>query len=56
MAGAIGHCTSIGKKGTCVAETEIGMGGTSAWRVCGLDPNMSLAFYFEVVNQVRAHI
>lgn len=51
ICGAIGHCTSMGKKGPSVSETEIGVGGTSAWKICGLDPNASIAFYFDVVNQ-----
>ena len=28
------------------------MGGTSTWRVCGLNPSTSLAVVFEVANQV----
>jgi len=51
VCGAIGHCTSMNKKGPSVAETEIGIGNTTAWRVGGMDPNSTLAFYFEVVNQ-----
>jgi len=51
VCGAIGHCTSLNKKGASVAETEIGMGNTTAWKLCGLDPNATVAFYFEVVNQ-----
>lgn len=31
---------------------EIGVGGTSAWRVCGIDPSTTLAIIFEVANQV----
>ena len=31
---------------------EIGIGGTSAWRVCGIDPSTTLAIIFEVANQV----
>lgn len=34
---------------------EIGTGGTSQWKVCGLDPGTTLALYFEVVNQVRSN-
>jgi len=49
--GAIGHCASLNKKSSNVAETEIGVGGTSAWRLCSLDPNSTIAFYFDVVNQ-----
>jgi protein transport protein SEC23 len=51
VCGAIGHCTSLGKKSAYVAETEIGMGNTSAWKVCGADTTSTIAFYFEVVNQ-----
>ena len=52
VSGAIGHLSSLNKKGSSVGETEVGIGGTNAWRMCGMDPNCSVAFYFEVVNQV----
>lgn len=51
VCGAIGHCASLAKKGPSLGETEIGIGGTTAWRICGVDPNSTLALYFEVVNQ-----
>uniref|UniRef100_A0AAR2M055 Protein transport protein SEC23 n=1 Tax=Pygocentrus nattereri TaxID=42514 RepID=A0AAR2M055_PYGNA len=35
---------------------EIGTGGTCQWKICGLDPNTTLAIYFEVVNQHNAPI
>uniref|UniRef100_A0A8C7FKW1 Protein transport protein SEC23 n=1 Tax=Oncorhynchus kisutch TaxID=8019 RepID=A0A8C7FKW1_ONCKI len=35
---------------------EIGTGGTSQWKICGLDHNTTLAVYFEVVNQHNAPI
>ena len=28
------------------------MGGTAAWKICGLDPSTTLAVAFEVSNQV----
>lgn len=31
---------------------ELGIGGTSQWKICSLDPSTTLAIYFEVVNQV----
>jgi len=49
--GAIGHVASKNKKSSSVAETEIGIGQTSAWRLCGLDPTTTVALYFEIVNQ-----
>ena len=43
-------------KGPCVSDTELGVGGTCQWRMCGLYPNSTYAFYFEVVNQHNAPI
>ncbi|KAL4613073.1 protein transport protein Sec23A-like [Arapaima gigas] len=51
VSGAIGPCVSLNAKGPCVSENEIGTGGTCQWKICGLDHNSTLAFYFEVVNQ-----
>lgn len=51
ICGAIGHLSSLEKKGPAVAETEIGIGGTSAWRLCGVDPASTYSVYFEVANQ-----
>ncbi|XP_076833603.1 protein transport protein Sec23A [Brachyhypopomus gauderio] len=56
ISGAIGPCVSLNAKGPCVSENEIGTGGTSQWKICGLDPNTTLAIYFEVVNQHNAPI
>uniref|UniRef100_A0A667XXR5 Protein transport protein SEC23 n=1 Tax=Myripristis murdjan TaxID=586833 RepID=A0A667XXR5_9TELE len=35
---------------------EMGIGGTSQWKVCSLNPSTTLAMYFEVVNQHNAPI
>eukprot|EP01089_Gocevia_fonbrunei_P021955 TRINITY_DN8693_c0_g1_i1.p1 TRINITY_DN8693_c0_g1~~TRINITY_DN8693_c0_g1_i1.p1 ORF type:complete len:746 (+),score=179.00 TRINITY_DN8693_c0_g1_i1:39-2276(+) len=51
VAGAIGHLASLQKKTAYVAETEIGVGGTSVWKMCGTDPGSTVAIYFEIVNQ-----
>ena len=51
--GCIGSCVSNNLRGTSVSDTELGLGGTSQWKMCGLYPNTTYAFYFEVVNQVR---
>uniref|UniRef100_A0A7S2W7G0 Protein transport protein SEC23 n=1 Tax=Rhizochromulina marina TaxID=1034831 RepID=A0A7S2W7G0_9STRA len=50
IAGAIGPCSSLKKTGPNVAETEIGVGGTSAWSMGGIDPSTTVAVYFEVTN------
>ncbi|XP_052057869.1 protein transport protein Sec23A-like isoform X1 [Mytilus californianus] len=56
VSGAIGPCVSLGVKGASVSDTEMGLGGTSQWKLCGLYPNLTLAFFFEVVNQHNAPI
>lgn len=51
IAGVIGPVASLNKESPSVStEMEIGIGGTTAWRMCTLDPNTTLAAYFEVVN------
>ncbi|KAI0231612.1 Protein transport protein Sec23A [Lamellibrachia satsuma] len=54
--GCIGSCVSNNLRGTSVSDTELGLGGTSQWKMCGLYPNTTYAFYFEVVNQHTAPI
>uniref|UniRef100_F6Q638 Protein transport protein SEC23 n=1 Tax=Equus caballus TaxID=9796 RepID=F6Q638_HORSE len=56
IAGAVGPCVSLNVKGPCVSENELGVGGTSQWKICGLDPTSTLGIYFEVVNQHNAPI
>ncbi|XP_038074686.1 protein transport protein Sec23A-like [Patiria miniata] len=56
VSGAIGPCISTNVKGPCVSDTEIGMGGTTQWRYCGLTPQTTVALFFEVVNQHNAPI
>lgn len=31
----------------------MGIGGTSQWKICSLNPSTTLGLYFEVVNQVN---
>jgi protein transport protein SEC23 len=49
-AGAIGLCSSLDRKSSSVADTEIGIGNTNAWRLGGIHPNSTIALYFDVVN------
>ena len=52
VSGAIGVASPLPARPNCpVAESEIGMGGTTSWRMCTLTPATALAVYFEVVNQ-----
>ena len=50
IAGAIGACSPLKKPGPSVSESEIGVGGTSAWSMGGVDPSSTLAIYFEITN------
>lgn len=48
VCGAIGHLASLANAAPNVSETEIGIGGTNAWRACSIDQRASYAFFFEV--------
>lgn len=54
--GGIGSCVSLNVKNASVSDTEIGMGNTSQWKLCTMNPNSTVAFFFEVVNQHAAPI
>ncbi|XP_055773572.1 protein transport protein Sec23B-like, partial [Salvelinus fontinalis] len=56
VSGAIGPCVSLSAKGPCISENEVGVGGTTQWKICSLSPSTTLALYFEVVNQHNAPI
>ncbi|CAG8530283.1 11561_t:CDS:10 [Diversispora eburnea] len=51
VCGLIGHAISANKKSASVAETEIGIANTSAWKMCGITTKTTAAIYFEVVSQ-----
>ncbi|KAG0285549.1 GTPase-activating protein S23 [Linnemannia gamsii] len=51
ICGLIGHAVSANKKTASVGETEIGIGNTSAWKMCSVTPKTTNGIYFEVVNQ-----
>ncbi|GAA5860081.1 hypothetical protein JCM1840_001872 [Sporobolomyces johnsonii] len=50
VSGLIGHAISANKKSAWVGETEIGIGQTSAWKICSISPKTAHAVYFEVVT------
>ncbi|CAB4036338.1 transport Sec23A-like, partial [Paramuricea clavata] len=56
VSGCIGPCISVDRKGPNVSETEIGVGGTSAWKLCGFDSATTLAVFLEIVNQHTAPV
>ncbi|KAL0403771.1 UNVERIFIED_CONTAM: protein transport protein SEC23 [Sesamum radiatum] len=52
--GIIGPCTSLEKKGPAVANTVIGQGNTTAWKMCGLDKNTCLTVFFDVSSSEKS--
>jgi len=50
VSGCVGSVASLGQKGPQVGEVEIGIGGTKAWNIGALNPNTTIAFFFEIVN------
>lgn len=51
VTGLIGHAVSLNKKSSSIGETECGIGGTCAWKMCGISPSASYGIYFEIANQ-----
>lgn len=53
VSGLIGHASAVKPSNAVnVADAEIGVGGTSSWKMGALSPNHSYAVFFEVANQV----
>ncbi|MBA0779991.1 hypothetical protein Gotri_004149 [Gossypium trilobum] len=54
--GVIGPCTSLEKKGPNVADTVIGEGNTTAWKLCGLNKSTSLTVLFDLSSTERSNV
>jgi len=50
ISGAIGPVTSLNKPGPNVSDLEVGKGGTNTWGLGGVDPNTTVAIYFDISN------
>ncbi|OVA12982.1 zinc finger protein [Macleaya cordata] len=53
--GIIGPCTSLEKKGPSCADTVIGQGNTTAWKICGLDRSTCLTVFFDISPSDRSN-
>lgn len=51
ISGLLGHAISLDNKSAHVAETSVGLGGTSSWKLCGLSPATTVTTFFDVVAQ-----
>ncbi|XP_010908064.2 protein transport protein SEC23 E [Elaeis guineensis] len=52
--GVIGPCTSLEKKGALCADTVVGQGNTTSWRMCGLDRSTCLTVFFDISPSERS--
>jgi len=50
VSGLIGHASSLGVKSANVSENELGLGGTSNYRLCATSPRHTYAVFFDVAN------
>ena len=50
VAGLIGHASSAAVKGASVSENEVGIGGTTQYRMSALSPQHTYAVFFDVAN------
>ncbi|KAJ0092554.1 hypothetical protein Patl1_26110 [Pistacia atlantica] len=53
--GIIGPCTSLEKKGPNVADTVVGEGNSTAWKMCGLDKSTCLTAFFDLSSSERSN-
>ncbi|XP_011046336.1 PREDICTED: protein transport protein SEC23-like [Populus euphratica] len=53
--GIIGPCTSLEKKGPSVADTVIGEGNTTAWKMCGLDKSTCFTVFFDISSSEKSN-
>lgn len=50
VSGLIGHASSLNIKSSNVSENELGIGGTSQYRLCSVTPRHTYAVFFDVSN------
>uniref|UniRef100_A0A7S3E547 Protein transport protein SEC23 n=1 Tax=Chloropicon laureae TaxID=464258 RepID=A0A7S3E547_9CHLO len=50
VAGCVGPCAPLDKKSPLVSENQVGMGGTTVWRLCSLSQSTTLCVYFDIVG------
>lgn len=51
VSGLIGNASSLQVKTSNVSENELGIGGTSTYRLCSTSPRHTYGIFFDVVNQ-----
>lgn len=50
IGGLLGCAARSEKKSAAVADTEVGLGGTTQWKLAGLDQDTTVAVMFEITG------
>lgn len=50
LQGLIGHASPVKIESSNISDSEIGIGGTSSWKMASLTPHHSYAIFFEIAN------
>lgn len=50
VSGLIGHASPLNQKATATSETELGLSGTSQFKMCSITPQHTYGIFFDVVN------
>ena len=50
VSGCVGPCAPLDKKTPLVSENQVGMGGTTIWRLCSLSQSTTLCVFFDIVG------
>ncbi|KAK9814088.1 hypothetical protein WJX72_000474 [[Myrmecia] bisecta] len=53
VSGLLGPASTMEKKGVAVADAPMGMGGTTMWKLAGLDSRTTLSIFFEIVANAK---
>lgn len=53
VAGLMGPAARVDKKSPYVADVEVGLGGTTTWKLCSLDSETSLALMYEITAATK---
>jgi protein transport protein SEC23 len=51
VCGALGAVSGIERKSPLVSDVHVGIGGTTAWKLCSLAPNTSLTIVYDITAQ-----
>eukprot|EP00890_Picochlorum_soloecismus_P005474 jgi/Picsp_1/5928/NSC_03285-R1_transport protein len=51
VCGALGPASGVEKKSNLISDTMVGLGGTTTWKLCSLEPSTSIAVIYDIVAQ-----